>query len=294
MERLVLGLDIGGTHTRMGLVTEAGELTGFQILKTKALAEKGFLDALAEEILAFIRAQGAAPLRVSMGFPSAIDKACRTLLNTPNIPGLNNIAIVDEMESRLGLPVCVSRDVIMLYQYDKLRYALPQEGVVLGVYVGTGIGNVIEIDGSILPGRHGIAAELGHIPVWDKHDLCGCGVRGCAEMYAGGMALAKLREQYFPETTMEELFARHADSEAVLQYLSMLTLPIATEITILDPEAVVLGGGVLYMQGFPRERFETLLKQRLRVTVAQDLRLIYSLPAQQNGVIGAGLYGFAR
>ncbi len=296
-QTVTLGLDIGGTHVRMGLVDPSGELTHFTMYKTADFIREGFVGTLSNTILSYLDAHlNSRPLHtVSMGFPSAIDKTCRVLYSTPSIPGLSNIDIVSEMENRLHLPVCISRDVNMLYLYDARRYSLPNEGVVIGVYFGTGIGNAIAINGQLLKGKNGVAGELGHIPVWGKSDACGCGNDGCMELYAAGQALARLRSTHFADTPMEDVFARHGGDERLDDYLEAMTLPLATEINLLDPEAVVLGGGVLQMKGFPRDVLERKLRAHVRKPYPEStLNLIYSDLQQKNGVIGAGYYGFMQ
>lgn len=294
---VTLGMDIGGTHVRMGLVDHVGGLSHFVMHKTAEFIREGFMDTLSRAILSYLDTHlGSRSLHtVSMGFPSAIDKACRVLYSTPSIPGLSSIDIVAEMESRLHLPVCISRDVNMLYLYDARRYSLPDEGVVIGVYFGTGIGNAIAVNGCLLKGRNGVAGELGHIPVWGKSDACGCGNSGCMELYAAGQALVRLRNAHFADTPMEELFIRHGGDERLIDYLEAMALPLATEINLLDPEAVVLGGGVLQMRNFPRDVLERKLRAHVRKPYPEStLKLIYSDLQQENGVIGAGYYGFLQ
>ncbi len=296
-QTVALGLDIGGTHVRMGLVEPSGELTHFVMHKTADFIREGFVDVLSHTILSYLDAHlcGRSLHTVSMGFPSAIDRACRVLYSTPSIPGLSDIDIVAAMENRLRLPVCISRDVNMLYLYDARRYSLPDTGVVIGVYFGTGIGNAIAVNGQLLRGRNGVAGELGHIPVWGKSDACGCGNSGCMELYAAGQALARLHNAHFAGTPMEDVFARHGGDERLDDFLEAMTLPLATEINLLDPEAVVLGGGVLQMKGFPRDVLERKLRAHVRKPYPENtLKLIYSDLQQENGVIGAGYYGFLQ
>ena len=289
----VLGLDIGGTNIRIGLVDMEGHINHFEI----GASQHVFNNDAVHGLIAFIRdylsrvTDGHMPDGVALGFPSSVSKDRRTLLSTPNITGLDGLAIVDILEPSLGVPVFVDRDVNMLFYCDKQLHGIPDTGIVLGFYIGTGFGNVIAIDGKILIGKNGVAGELGHIPMRTAHEICGCGNEGCAELFASGIRLQAICSQSFPGTDISEIFVLHRNSPQVEEYLEDLSLPIATEITILDPECVLIGGGVVQMQGFPVERLEYYIRKHTRKPFpAENLRVLYSESRQENGVIGAGLH----
>lgn len=293
----VIGVDIGGTHVRLGAVNRQYELSHFEMLPTASLVGPRLLDALAEVLLDYVARNlpaGKPPRAFALGFPSTLNRERTRVLSTPNVPGLDNIDMVAEMQQRLKLPVYIDRDVNMLFRYDVQTQRLPTAGVALGCYIGTGLGNVIAIDGRILFGKNGVAAELGHIPVMGRHDPCGCGNAGCMELYASGKALAALREAHFADTSFEALFVRHGADARLEEYVRCLALPVAMEINLLDPEYVILGGGVLHMPNFPHRRLEQYIRQYARKPYpAENVCLYYTHMAQENGVIGAGIYAFS-
>lgn len=292
----VLALDIGGTNTRMGLVDREGSLTAYRrFLSSRWNGDKPLerLGNLIEEYLLQEAPKGIAA--VSLGFPSAVDKSCRVLVNTPTIPSLDGAAAADILEERLGFPVCLDRDVVMLYTHAARILNIPQKGLTLGFFIGTGIGNLIVLDGSPLTGFRGIAGELGHIPLHGKSDLCGCGKRGCAELYAAGHALVRLRERFFPGEDENLLFTLHRDSEPAAEYVDTLAEVLAIEMIILDPEHVLLGGGVLQMPDFPVDLLKARVLCRLRGQgAANGIQWFHAPEAQRAGVIGAGLYAFQK
>ncbi len=117
MTEVILCLDIGGTNCRIGLVDRENRLYGQRMTGTGALAEKGFMEGLAELIRGY-----AAQYReqfqirgVSLGFPSTIDRTRRHVLSTPNIPGLNDISVADFLEEKLQIPVFLERDVNLFF-----------------------------------------------------------------------------------------------------------------------------------------------------------------------------------
>ena len=284
-----MGLDIGGTNLRSGYVDAKGGVSHFEMVGSQVIRGEAAPKKLAEYILGVIRETGVTPAAVAAGFPSTLDKKRKRLLSTPNIQGLDNVDMADMLEKVLQLPVYIERDVNLLFTYDCFSMGLSAP-VILGFYIGTGFGNAIAIGGEILTGKNGAAAELGHIPMLGMDGQCPCGNAGCAEIYASGKRLREIRDTVFPQTPMEEIFIRHLGHEAIDAFLECLSIPVATEITILDPDYVILGGGVLQTPGFPKADFERLIRRHTRKPFPEaNLRLVYAKEAQENGVIGAGL-----
>lgn len=158
MDKYVLGMDVGGTHTRLGLVALDCSLTDFEIVKTEELQKSedtvgSFIRVIREYLQR--HAAGKEISAVSAGFPSTLDRDRRTVLSTPNIRGFNNIAIVDRLEEEFGIPAFIETDVDMLLLYDMFEHQIPAEGITCGFYFGTGLGNAVVIDGRLLIGKTG-------------------------------------------------------------------------------------------------------------------------------------------
>lgn len=292
----VLAMDIGGTHTRIALSDEQGNLSGYRNIPTISWAETHPLTSLSRVIESFLEDNALKSVdALSLGFPSAVDKARRTLISTPAVPALDGIAIADRLAERFPCPVFIDRDVVMLFAHAEHVLHLPREGVTLAFFIGTGIGNVICLNGEVFNGANGIAGELGHIPLPGKNDPCGCGGRGCAELYAAGRALATIRKRYFPQDKFEDLFVCHRNSKSLSIYMDTLARVLAAEMVILDPDRVLLGGGVIHMPGFPIDELIEKIKPLLRSRdSAQRLQFLTAPDAQHAGVIGAGLYAFSK
>jgi len=297
-KEVIICLDIGGTNCRLGLVDREGTLREPQILSTEALAQQGFVPALRESLEDYAaRHRDTYALRaVSMGFPATVDRSRRKVLSAPNIPGLaDNLPICDILEEALGHPVFLERDVNLLLAYDLQDLKLPRNDTIIGVYFGTGIGNSIYIGGRFLAGANGVAGELGHIPRLGQQTLCGCGNESCIEPLGGGRRLSQLCETEFSDTPIKEIYLRHSSSELVRQQVEVMAAAVATEVNILDPDHVVLGGGLLQMEGFPLSYFEERIRFHTRKPYPlNSLRLLYARPNQENGIIGAGLHGWSQ
>jgi len=293
-EKLVLGIDIGGTHMRFGLVDQQYRLSHFAIEDTqRVLSGDEPIGRLIERICAYCNTylDGGKPDMVSIGFPSTIDRERRIVISTPNIKGMQNLAVVDEMEPALNIPVCINRDVNFLFLYDMQYHKLNKKGTVLGFYIGTGLGNAISIDGKLLLGKNGMAAELGHVPAFGNSMLCGCGNTGCMETLASGIYLEKLGRNYFPNTPIRDMFTDHRNQPEMIKYIDCLSLPIATEVNIFDPDYIIIGGGITQMPDFPTDTLEACIHRHTRKPYPdQNLEILYSPPQQENGVIGAAIY----
>lgn len=298
MERYVLGMDIGGTNIRAAMQRESGGTENFvKVPRESVLAGERSIEALAGYIEGYIAqyAQGWPPETVTIGFPATVDAARRRVLQAPNIPGLDGVAVADELERLLCVPVHIEKDVNLLFYCDIADLGLPARGVGIGVYVGTGIGNAIFFNGEPLPGKNGVSGELGHLPRAGGKEKCGCGNIGCSECYASGWRLVQLRDQYFPGTELSELFTRFAAVPELAAYVDEIACAIAAEINILDPEYVVLGGGVLNMKDFPLEALKTDIYRHARKPYpAQSLSFYQSKDKAENGVRGALALGWKR
>jgi allose kinase len=230
---------------------------------------------------------------ISMGFPSTISSDRSTLLSTPNIEGLDNIPIVTVCEKVFHIPVFINRDVNMLLYHDINYFNIPRDEIILGFYIGTGLGNAIYINNEILLGKNGVAGELGHIPILGSKKKCSCGNEGCIEAIAAGRYLEELCQTKFEGTSIKDIYIKHGESEEIREQVEYLSIPIATEINIFDPHYIILGGGILQMEGFPMELLkEYIIKHSRKPYPAEGLTILYALTGQENGIIGAGIYGF--
>ena len=294
----VLGIDIGGTHVRLGLVTENHELSDFTQLKTESVFKSNDpIDDLSSMIDSYIDkyADDKHISAVSIGFPSTVDKDAKVVLSTPNIPTLQNVKVVDKLFEKLKLPVYINRDVNFLMLFDIYQQKKNTSGVLLGFYFGTGIGNAIFIDGKPLQGKNGVTAELGHIPMMGDNLLCPCGSIGCLENHASGRYLVGLIQNELNGTEVSEVFTVHAQHPQVINFIENIAIAVALEVSLLDPEYIILGGGILQMKDFPKSLLEARIKDRTRKPLpSENLEIVYASAGQENGVIGASIYAFGQ
>ncbi|MGI6740168.1 MAG: allose kinase [Brevefilum sp.] len=286
----LLGVDIGGTHIRVGVVSSSLTLQHEEIIDTDTISGKDAGERLANYLINYIHQHNLEVKAISMGFPSNINKERNFVIATPNVPGLENIP-KSFFEEKLNVPVLFEKDTCMLLHYDMHHYQL-KEGLLIGFYIGTGFGNIILLDGRILIGKDGVAGELGHIPVLFKDDPCGCGLQGCAEVYAAGKGLERIRQAKFPETHISEMFIKHGDAPEIREFIENMAKIIVVEIQILNPDYVIIGGGVINMVNFPYEFLIENIHKYSRKPVPDETLEIFRSKATDSysGVIGAALF----
>ena len=290
----IVGIDIGGTSFRIGLVNDMGMVSDFRKVPVKQvfstsdpLADlSGFLKSYCEEKT--VEA-------VAIGFPATLDAKRQRVLQAPNIAFMENLPVVEMLAKELGIPVFIERDVTFALEYDCRKYAISGEGIVCGFYFGTGIGNAISINGKPLVGKNGTAGELGHSPVDGSEEVCGCGNVGCMEPLAGGRYLAHLCQTVYTDTHISEIFIKHGCEPLLQQFVDRMAITMATEINILDPDYALIGGGVANMPGFPREYLNQRILERARKPLpAENLTILYTEDEPEKSVVGAAIYAKSK
>jgi allose kinase len=288
----IIAADVGGTYVRVGVVDQNYTAHNFEITRTADMSRSGnFIDSFSSFLESY--SEGKSVDGFSIGFPSTIDKARHILLSTPNIPGLNQVPIADILERRLKKPVCIEKDVNNLLTSDIEQLSIDAGDVTLGFYIGTGLGNAIFLEGRPFYGAHGATGEMGHIPMRGKNDICNCGNIGCSENYVSGKGLRLIRDKYFPHTPLKDIFVKHGENSKIVEFIEDLSLIMASEINILDPKFVIIGGGIVRMSRFPYKKLQNAIYSHIRKPYpACGVTVYNSQGNQSSGVVGAGITGF--
>lgn len=271
MGKLIIGIDVGGTKVAGGLVTLKGRLVESQIVPT--YAEKGFSKSYAQIvhlIERLVRAAGGKHNLRGIGIcaPGPLNPKTGVVINPPNLSGWRNVELAKMVEKRFGLPAKVENDANAAGLAEVLFGAAVGFKDVFYVTVSTGIGTGIIINGKIYHGKNGVAGEGGHVSI-DCHSpyRCGCGTLGCIEALAAGPAMARrarviLEQEHNLPSALRDITAGHLEqitplmieeaarrgdavAKAVLSDTGFyLGVWLAGMITLFDPEAIVMGGGV--------------------------------------------------
>ena len=253
-----IGFDIGGSKiAALALDPEGGELA--RARQDVPRDYPGTLGALAAMVEAFVQAQGRAR-SVGIAMPGLIG-ADGTPIRAVNLPWLERRPLREDLEQRLGLPVAVANDANCFALSEAQGGAAAGAAVVFGATLGTGVGGGIVVAGRPLSGANAIAGEWGHnpLPLVEPADgppaRCGCGRIGCIESWLNGAALARdyqrLTGQALAGPKIGQLAAAgDADAlAAIARYTRRLAVALAGVVNLLDPDAIVLGGGLSALPG---------------------------------------------
>ena len=293
MSKKYLCMDVGGTNTRVGVMSDDLKVLGSAIERTPELAAKGIGVGLCDLVLRWValaEAEDNAIDGVVIGVPATVDASCRTVLQAPNVEGLTGLPLADLVEQTTGIPTTVEKDVNLLILSDMHSLGIGADATVCGVYFGTGIGNALYLGGQVWHGAHGSAGELGHVPALGRNETCGCGNPGCLECFGGGHHLASVVRERYPEVPIGRAFAELSETPEIVEVLEAMAIAVAAEANIIDPDEVIIGGGLPLMEGFDREAFAGRVYTHLRKPYpAETLELRYSQQGQLSGLIGGAI-----
>lgn len=292
MGKFYIGIEIGGTNLRIGIVDKDFSVVEFEKLPTKYLAgAEDKIGYLRELIAVYAEKYGRENIEaVSMALASLMDKERKRIYTSPMIQGFENLALVELLETQTGLSVMIEKDVNILLLYEIWKNHIPEKGIVAGTFLGTGLGNAMCIDGKVYTGFSGTACELGHIPVPDLELSCGCGKKGCMERLTCGKLLYELAEEKY-HCPVTDIFKLHGDQQDVWDIVRYCAVSIAVEITILDPVCMILGGGVMGMDGFPLDRMKEEIRRNLRQPNPRESIAFYMASGDaEAGIIGAAIH----
>jgi len=265
-----IGIDVGGTKILVGLLD--GNFRLIAEIKNKTKPEKGeryFLKTLLDSVQQALRDGGVGRsevLAAGVGCPGFIDPERGFIKASPNIPFLRSYPLAARLSSELGLPVVLGNDVQTgLYGEHQFGAAKGYANVV-GIFMGTGVGGAIIINGELYRGSTGSAGEVGHILMDPSGPLCGCGQRGCFEAFTGRLAIASeaavlvARQQapHLAQKTGTDIRAiksgalakaiqagDKAVEELIRHKARMVGIIMSDLVNLLNPDMIVLGGGVV-------------------------------------------------
>ncbi|OGD28310.1 MAG: hypothetical protein A2Y56_11990 [Candidatus Aminicenantes bacterium RBG_13_63_10] len=293
--KVFAGFDLGGTNLKYGLVTEAGSVLEKHIVATPDTFA-GVLDLIASAWKDFRRSAKNKPAGAGFGFPGIYSLRDRRILQSPNYPGLDNAELMPALAKILRAPFRVDNDA-NLAAYGEWRCGAGR-GVSSMVHltIGTGIGSGIILNGSLWHGRCGFAGELGHITVNPDGDKCNCGGQGCLETEAAAPKIVRNYKDLSKtrrEVKAEEVFDRAAKGEvAAVKAFGIagtyLGIALGIVINMLNPEKIVLGGGVMTTGDF-------LLSAAVEEAARRSYKASFACCSIEKALLGneAGLIGAA-
>ncbi|MFO1446275.1 ROK family protein [Bacillus sp. Bva_UNVM-123] len=247
----VLGVDIGGTKIRLGVVNEIGE-----VLEDRTIPTKLPLYPYLEEQILKVKAEYPELEGIGIGTRGMVDAKTGVVTFEKELEGWQGTPVKSLLEKATGIRVEINNDANCAALAEVVLGAAKGFERVVCLTIGTGLGGGLVFDGQVMNGMHGGAGEVGHMILYPNGLACGCGRSGCSEQYVSGTALRRMiQEQQIIDPKTGELvlpqnifqLAENGVSNAIAvreRFLSDFAIIIASLQAVLDIDCVVVGGGV--------------------------------------------------
>ena len=312
---LVFAVDLGGTHLRAATIDENGHI--YFRLKQKTPATNDPQEIVSALIAAArgcdeqSQAEGKSIGSISVVVPGTVNVEARKIVTVPNVPCLDSFELAPALTNALGRPVILENDANAAAVGEMWQGAARGHRTIVCVTLGTGVGGGIILDGKLWRGVNDSAAEIGHMCVEPFGGVaCACGSRGCLEVYASATAIVRMACEGRPrhpasslnatdDLTAESVFVagKAGDTLALEVFYRMgdyLGIGLANVINILNPEMIVIGGGVA--NGW--ELFEPHMRHQVDEHAfplpASEVKIVPAECGDDAGLLGAARLAFRR
>ncbi|MEO6190489.1 MAG: ROK family protein [Saprospiraceae bacterium] len=293
------GIDMGGTKIEGAVFRKSPKLEILARIRLNTEQELGYqhiLNQFIKLVNLLKEASGLIPEKIGIGTPGTIDSVTKTIKNS-NTQCIIGKPMKDDLESLLKVKIIMANDANCFAFAETILGAVPEiivnPEVVFGIIMGTGVGGGIVIDHKIINGLHGIAGEWGHNPLADTGDTCYCGKIACVETFISGPAT----EKYYKSISgialkTTDIYSKYLEGDqfavmTINRLIQYFGKAVAQIINILDPDIIVIGGGLSHLDVlFTLGRNE--VKKHL-FNKEFNTKFIKPKLGDSAGVIGAGL-----
>jgi glucokinase len=303
---LFIGLDLGGTNLKYALGTINGKIIKKKSRPSQAdqsqnkIFENMFIAI--EELKAEAEKRKDTILSIGIGSPGSINFETGQLNGkTPNLPNWANAPIKKTLEDKFNIPTWADNDANVMALAEARIGAGKRFKNILCLTIGTGIGGGILINNQVLRGEHFSAAEVGHIIVEYNGKRCNCGNKGCLEAYTTAPAMVRRYKEKLQrlgvaynmyDLNTEFIFQKAVRNEGlaletIVETCGYLGAGIASISNIIDPEVVIIGGGVSEAGATFIKQIEESVKQYSIKSIMQNLKVVKAKMGNDAGIVGA-------
>lgn len=304
MTKFAIGIDLGGTYTKLALVSSSGKILQRARLSTQEHASRdGLLKAIASEIDVLLRKARLTRRQVKgvgIGVPGLVDFSRGMVYGLTNVRGWENTPVKRLLERKLKIPVLADNDVnVMALGECKFGAGKGARNAVC-ITLGTGVGGGIIIDGGIYRGSTFSAGEVGHMPLKEEGLSCNCGGYGCLERYVGNRYISEEFRSMeggaslvSPESI--SIKARKGDKASIELWDRVgkrIGTTLAGIVNLLNPEKIIIGGGVAEAGELLFGPIRKTVKRRAMPVPGRAVRILKAKLGNDAGVIGAAALFF--
>jgi glucokinase len=311
MNELAIAADLGGTHVRAATIDCMGK--AHQRVKQKT-PKSDNADDIVRALVAFskefIDAQNNKPFKaMSIVVPGTVQAESGKVMKAPNLPCLDGFRLAAALAGELKIPVLLENDANAAAVGEMWQGAAKGVRSIVCVTLGTGVGGGIILDGKLWRGIDGSAAEIGHIGVEPFGPPCGCGSRGCLEVFSSATAIVRMTRELGPDysssslngvrdLTAETVYKKGLEGdELALEVFRRagfyLGVGLASVINVLNPEVIVIGGGVAAGWDLFINHVNEQITKRAFPEAARRAKVVRARCGDDAGLLGAAYLAFA-
>ncbi len=299
MKKYTLGIDVGGTNIKLGLVSSVGKVVSRTCLDTSSFKsnKNKFIQGIAlaaDELMEETKINRKDILGVGVGLPGLVDPVKGVVNFLPNISGWKNIPFKKLLQDELKIPTVIDNDVNLVTLGEWQFGAGKGYKNFVCITLGTGVGSGLVLNNDLYRGEGNVAGELGHIPINEKGPKCSCGGWGCFESYVGNQYLIEKGSKIFKNKNiqLEDVFnlANHDNVRAVQFWDEVATHTgnvLVGIINLLNPRLIIIGGGVSNSYKYLGATINKIVKQRAMKIPASMVKIVKAKLGDDAGLIGA-------
>lgn len=297
--KYIIGIDLGGTNLKVALFDGRFKFRAKEFLSTGDFSRpENLISGITSAVFKIIQDNKLKKTDIrgiGLGLPGPIDVEKGMVHFFPNIPGWMNVPLRRILEKKIGLPVFIDNDAnLMCLAEYKLGSARGARNAVC-LTLGTGVGGGLIIEGKLFRGSSFAAGEIGHMPINEKGPACGCGGQACLESYIGNRRIAGIvRKIFHKDIPLEEvsLLAGKNNKQAVMVWEevgSKLGNCLVGIVNLLNPDCIVIGGGVANAGSVLFNKIEETIISRAMVVQAKKVKILKAKLGNDAGMLGAAL-----
>jgi glucokinase len=310
---MYIGVDLGGTKIKIGIVNEEGQIIGSGIIDTDpSHNDKIIMRDMTEEISRLIKQEGLQIQdikSIGIGVPGLVDYNKGSIIYCTNLSWYN-VEAVSYLREHFNIPVYIENDATVAAYAESLFGSTKEAKDSVFLTIGTGIGGGIIINKQIIRGAHGAGSEIGHMVIGENFYDCNCGRNGCFETLASATAMIKYAlhkmNTDYPNSSLRSIFEKNGQLEAkdifdqaerrdelavetVHRTARYMAIGIANIYNILDPEIIAIGGGV----SKAGDSFFDLIRSKVKTMTLVDSeninygRIVRAELGNDAGIVGA-------
>ncbi|HZK47749.1 MAG TPA: ROK family glucokinase [Atopostipes sp.] len=312
LDKKVIGIDLGGTTAKIGILSQSGDILSKWELSTD-ISEEGtkIVPNIIQSIKAYLDSEKLSSedfLGIGMGTPGTVNRKNGTVIGAFNLNWKTLQPIREQFESSTGIPFFLDNDANVAALGEQWKGAGNNETNVSFITLGTGVGGGLVSDGTLIHGAVDAAGEVGHITVEPGGYECTCGKKGCLEQYASATGIVRLArdlaKEYSEESDLKTLVLSNdpLDSKAIFdaakagdtyanfvvdRFAYYLGLAMGNIANILNPSTIVLGGGVSKAGEFLVEKVSKVVEEFTFPTIRSVTKIKIAELENDAGMIGA-------